>query len=95
MGAAEKGARKDVWLLRGNQEVKFQVQLGEFGGAYVNHYHNTVHEDFAMLARLQILNGIAGSPLNKVTPTPNPTPDGVVFTTPEVLPEGVPKGVKL
>jgi FtsP/CotA-like multicopper oxidase with cupredoxin domain len=95
MGPGEKLARKDVWLLRGNQTVTFQVQFGEFGGAYVNHCHNTVHEDFAMLARIQLLNGIAGTPQAKITPTPNPTPDGVVFTTPEVLPEGVPRGVKL
>jgi hypothetical protein len=27
-----------------------------------------------------------------VTPTPNPTPDGVFFTTPEILPEGDPRG---
>jgi hypothetical protein len=26
-----------------------------------------------------------------VTPTPNPTPDGVIFTTPEILPEGDPR----
>jgi len=26
-----------------------------------------------------------------VTPTPNPTPDGVLFTTPEILPEGDPR----
>src|SRR5262249_17471980 len=26
-----------------------------------------------------------------VTQTPNPTPDGVVFTTPEILPEGDPR----
>jgi hypothetical protein len=25
-----------------------------------------------------------------ITPTPNPTPDGVFFTTPEILPEGDP-----
>jgi hypothetical protein len=70
------------------------VQFGEYGGAYVNHCHNTVHEDFAMLARLQVLNGKPGTPQSMITPTPNPTPDGVVFTTPEVLPEGVPNGFK-
>ena len=36
--------------------VQFQVQFGEFGGSYVNHCHNTVHEDFAMLLRLQLLS---------------------------------------
>jgi FtsP/CotA-like multicopper oxidase with cupredoxin domain len=87
MGPGEQYARKDVWRLRPGGKVQFQVQFGEFGGAYVNHCHNTVHEDFAMLARLQILNGIAGTPQATVTPTPNPTPDGVYFISPEVLPE--------
>ncbi|MNF08091.1 hypothetical protein D3C80_2084160 [compost metagenome] len=45
-----------------------------------------------MLARIQLLTGVAGSPQTAVTPTPNPTPDGVVFTTPEIMPEGAPKG---
>jgi hypothetical protein len=48
-----------------------------------------VHEDFAMLARIQLL-GAAGAQV-AVTPTPNPTPDGVFFTTPEILPEGDPR----
>jgi len=61
------------------------------GGAYVNHCHNTVHEDFAMLMRIQLLTGVAGSLQAAVTPTPNPSPDGVVFTTPEILPEGDPR----
>lgn len=90
--ATERFARKDVWRLRnfGQRQVTFQVQFGEFGGAYVNHCHNTVHEDFAMLARLQVLSGLSGSPQATVTPTPNPTPDGVFFTTPEILPEADP-----
>ena len=41
--------RKDVWRLRESGSVTFQVQFGEYGGSYVNHCHNTVHEDFAML----------------------------------------------
>ena len=90
--ATETLQRKDVWRLGESGSVTFQVQFGEFGGAYVNHCHNTVHEDFAMLARIQLLTGVAGSPQAAVTPTPNPTPDGVVFTTPEILPEGAPKG---
>jgi len=46
-----------------------------------------VHEDFALLMRIQLLTGVAGSPQTMVTLTPNPTPDGVFFTTPEVVPE--------
>ncbi len=90
IGPHERLVRKDVWRLRPSGSVTFQVQFGEFGGAYVNHCHNTVHEDMAMLARLQVLNGIAGTPQAMITSTPNPTPDGVYFTTPEVLPEGLP-----
>ena len=83
--------RKDVWRLRVSGRVQFQIQFGEYGGSYVNHCHNTVHEDFAMLMRIQLLTGIAGSPETAVTSTPNPTPDGVFFTTPEILPEGDPR----
>jgi FtsP/CotA-like multicopper oxidase with cupredoxin domain len=86
----ERLVRKDVWRLRAGGRVQFQVQFGEYGGSYVNHCHNTVHEDFAMLLRLQVL-AASGSVLAGVTPTPNPTPDGVFFTTPEILPEGDPR----
>jgi FtsP/CotA-like multicopper oxidase with cupredoxin domain len=91
--ATERLVRKDVWRLRstGQRSVTFQIQFGEYGGSYVNHCHNTVHEDFAMLQRIQLLTGVPGSPQTAVTPTPNPTPDGVFFTTPEILPEGDPR----
>jgi len=89
--ATEKLVRKDVWHLNSSGQVTFQIQFGEFGGSYVNHCHNTVHEDFALLMRIQLLTGVAGTPQAAVTPTPNPTPDGVVFTTPEILPEGDPR----
>ena len=89
--ATERLVRKDVWRLRPGGRVQFQVQFGEFGGSYVNHCHNTVHEDFAMLLRLQVLSDNTGSPQSMVTATPNPTPDGVFFTTPEILPEGDPR----
>jgi FtsP/CotA-like multicopper oxidase with cupredoxin domain len=87
----ERLVRKDVWRLGENGSVTFQVQFGEFGGAYVNHCHNTTHEDFGMLARIQLLTGVDGSPQAAVTPTPNPTPDGVFFTEPEILREGDPR----
>ena len=85
----ERLVRKDVWRLRPSGQVRFQVQFGEYGGSYVNHCHNTVHEDFAMLLRYQLLS--AAGPQVAVTPTPNPTPDGVFFSTPEILPEGDPR----
>jgi len=87
--ATEYLVRKDVWRLRRDGRVRFQIQFGEYGGSYVNHCHNTVHEDFAMLQRIQLLSG-AGQQV-AVTPTPNPTPDGVFFTSPEILPEGHPR----
>jgi FtsP/CotA-like multicopper oxidase with cupredoxin domain len=86
----ELNVRKDVWRLRDAGRVQFQIQFGEYGGSYVNHCHNTVHEDFALLMRIQLLS--AAGPQVAVTPTPNPTPDGVFFTTPEILPEGDPSG---
>jgi FtsP/CotA-like multicopper oxidase with cupredoxin domain len=90
--ATEYLVRKDVWRLRPQGQVTFQVQFGEYGGSYVNHCHNTVHEDFAMLLRLQLLAAANGGSIQSgITPTPNPTPDGVIFTTPEILPEGDPR----
>jgi len=86
---SENLKRKDVWRLRPGGRVQFQIQFGEYGGSYVNHCHNTVHEDFALLMRIQLLNGVAGTPQATITATPNPTPDGVFFTTPEVLPEAL------
>ena len=87
IGPTELNVRKDVWRLRPSGQVTFQIQFGEYGGSYVNHCHNTVHEDFALLMRIQLLNGITGTPQAIVTRTPNPSPDGVTYTTPEVLPE--------
>ena len=90
--ATERLVRKDVWRLRstGQRTVTFQIQFGEYGGSYVNHCHNTVHEDVAMLMRIQLL-GKAGTPQAAVTLTPNPSRDGVTFTSPEILPEGDPR----
>jgi FtsP/CotA-like multicopper oxidase with cupredoxin domain len=87
--ATELLVRKDVWRLRSSGSVTFQVQFGEYGGSYVQHCHNTVHEDFALLMRHNLLSAVG--PQMAVTPTPNPTPDGVFFTTPEILPEGDPR----
>jgi FtsP/CotA-like multicopper oxidase with cupredoxin domain len=89
--ATERLVRKDVWRLRAGGEVKFQVRFGEFGGAYVNHCHNTVHEDNAMLLRYDILTPDDGRPQVNIIPTPNPTPDGVTYLQSEILPEGDPR----
>jgi FtsP/CotA-like multicopper oxidase with cupredoxin domain len=87
--ATERLVRKDVWRLGARGRVKFQVQFSEYGGAYVNHCHNTVHEDNAMLLRYDILTDADGRPQASIIPTPNPTPDGVEYLTPEVLPEAI------
>jgi manganese oxidase len=47
---------------------------------YMEHCHNTVHEDNAMLIRWEPHVGMV--PL----PTPNPTPQGVEFLSTSVLP---------
>jgi len=83
----ENLVRKDVWRLRPAGTVSFQIQFGEYGGAYVNHCHNTVHEDFALLMRIQLLNGFLGTPQAGVTRTPLPSPSGVTYLDTEVLPE--------
>lgn len=91
---AEQFARKDVWRLPDGGRVRFQVRFGEFGGAYVNHCHNTVHEDNSMLMRYNILtdpnNPNTSQVHASVTPTPDPQPEGVTYRTPEILPEGNP-----
>lgn len=95
----ERYVRKDVWRLgqEFNRRVKIQVRFGEFGGAYVAHCHNTAHEDFAMLLRMQVLTarpgepGYIGQPQWQITPTPIPSPSGVTWKTPEVLREGDPR----
>ncbi|SHF88940.1 Multicopper oxidase [Loktanella atrilutea] len=94
MSKTEKLARKDVWRLGEAGEVRMQVRFGEYGGAYVSHCHNTVHEDSAMIMRFDILtdpnNPYSSRTHSAVMPTPNPTPEGVTYTTPELLPEGNP-----
>jgi FtsP/CotA-like multicopper oxidase with cupredoxin domain len=98
--ALEKNARKDVWRLKPNGRVRIQVRFGEFGGAFVTHCHNTVHEDSAMLMRFDVQTDPNDPNQSQyhvtVAPTPHPTPEGVYFTTPEILPEGNPfaKGFK-
>jgi hypothetical protein len=92
--ATERLARKDVWRLREGGTVRIQVRFGEYGGAYVSHCHNTVHEDWAMLMRFDVLTD-PDNPDNSQThvnliPTPRPTPEGVTYSTPEILAEGNP-----
>jgi hypothetical protein len=48
----------------------------------MEHCHNTVHEDNAMLVRGDI-NGGGNTPTLVPLPTPIPTPTGVKFSPPE------------
>jgi manganese oxidase len=74
--AWEKLARKDVYRLLPGGKISVYLQLREFAGTYVEHCHNTTHEDHAMLLRWDINGGLI--PI----PTPIPTPDGVTFLDP-------------
>ncbi len=93
----ELNKRKDVWTVgHGRGEVTFQVAFGEFGGAYVNHCHNTVHEDNAMLLRYDLIKGNSNAGIDgvhiTVLPTPDPRPEGVTYVKSCFLPEGNPQG---
>jgi len=80
----EKG-RKDVYRLHPGGSVTITMQFRDWGGMFMEHCHNTVHEDNAMLLRWEIDNG--GAPFLKPLPTPIPTPQGVTFIAPDdILP---------
>jgi FtsP/CotA-like multicopper oxidase with cupredoxin domain len=82
--AWEKG-RKDVYRLRPGGSVTLTMQFRDWGGMFMEHCHNTVHEDNAMLLRWEIDNG--GAPFIRPLPTPIPKPTGVTFEAPtEILP---------
>ncbi len=74
--AWEKG-RKDVYRLRPGGSVTVTLQFRDWGGMFMEHCHNTVHEDNAMLLRWEIDN--SGVPQLKPLPTPISTPNGVTF----------------
>jgi manganese oxidase len=82
--AAERG-RKDVWRLRPSSDVTITLQFRDFAGMFMEHCHNTTHEDFAMLLRWEIDD--KGNPFVQPLPTPIPRPQGVQFQNPdEILP---------
>jgi FtsP/CotA-like multicopper oxidase with cupredoxin domain len=78
----ERG-RKDVYRLRESGEVKITMQFRDWGGMFMEHCHNTTHEDHAMLLRWEINDG--GAPFLRPLPTPIPKPQGVTFRNPTVL----------
>jgi manganese oxidase len=81
----ERG-RKDVYRLNPGGSVTITMQFRDWGGMFMEHCHNTSHEDNAMLLRWDISG--AGEPFLNPLPTPVPTPQGVTFVSPsEILPE--------
>ena len=80
--AWERG-RKDVYRLGADGSVKITMQFRDWGGMFMEHCHNTTHEDHAMLLRWEINDG--GPPFLRPLPTPIPKPQGVTFRNPTVL----------
>ncbi len=75
----EQWARKDVYRIGNGPDTSRTVDIayrfGEFAGTYVEHCHNTQHEDHAMMIRWDIENPGTLVPL----PSPIPTWSGVVY----------------
>ena len=88
--AAERG-RKDVYRLQPKGSVTLTMQFRDWGGMFMEHCHNTTHEDNAMLLRWEIKDGV--EPYLSPLPTPIPTPQGVRFqSASEVLPTALVEG---
>jgi manganese oxidase len=82
--AWEKG-RKDVYRLRPSGSVQITMQFRDWGGMFMEHCHNTMHEDNAMLLRWELDD--RGNPFVRPLPTPIPQPTGVTFEPPtDILP---------
>lgn len=82
----EKWARKDVYRIGdeddSQQEVEMAIHFREFAGTYMEHCHNTQHEDNSMLLRWD-----AEYPGQfQLMPTPLPTWDGVEYVGSVALP---------
>ena len=82
----EKWARKDVYRLGPQSDsgdvVEIALRFREFAGTYMEHCHNTQHEDHAMLLRWDI--EYPGQV--KLMPTPLPSWDGVGYVDSVALP---------
>jgi manganese oxidase len=80
---AWEGGRKDVYRIRPAGTVSFFIQFRDWGGMFMEHCHNTMHEDNAMLLRWEIdhAGGVFLNPL----PTPIPAPTGVTFQKPDEI----------
>jgi len=82
----ETWARKDVYRVGrmpdSTDSVEVAIRFREFAGTYMEHCHNTQHEDHAMLMRWDIEN--PGQVM--LMPTPLPTFEGVEFVDTVALP---------
>jgi FtsP/CotA-like multicopper oxidase with cupredoxin domain len=82
----EKYARKDVYrigaLADSTDTVDIAIRFREFAGTYVEHCHNTQHEDKAMLLRWDVRNPGQIIPMA----TPMPEWEGVVYDPTITLP---------
>jgi FtsP/CotA-like multicopper oxidase with cupredoxin domain len=88
----ERG-RKDIYRLHPSGSVTVSIQFRDWGGMFMEHCHNTVHEDNAMLLRWEIDDG--GTPFLRPLPTPIPTPQGVTFRSPDdIFPTAFEAGAK-
>jgi len=82
----ERWARKDLYrigpLPDSTDDVEVALQFREFAGTFMEHCHNTQHEDHSMLLRWDIEHP------GQVTtmPAPMPTWDGVEYLDSEALP---------
>ena len=82
----EKWARKDVYRVGSEadstQSVEMAIHFREFAGTYMEHCHNTQHEDNSMLLRWDLEH--PGQ--FQVMPTPLPSWDGVEYVNSVALP---------
>jgi FtsP/CotA-like multicopper oxidase with cupredoxin domain len=82
----EKWARKDVYRVGpeddSTESVEMAIRFREFAGTYMEHCHNTQHEDHSMLLRWDIEH--PGQV--QLMPAPLPTWDGVEYVDSEALP---------
>jgi len=82
----EQGARKDVYRIGegidSSVDVEMAIHFREFAGTYMEHCHNTQHEDTSMLLRWDIEH--PGQ--FQLMPTPLPGWDGVTYVNSAALP---------
>jgi FtsP/CotA-like multicopper oxidase with cupredoxin domain len=82
----ERFGRKDVYRVGrmddSGSEITLAMRFRDFGGAYMEHCHNTQHEDHSMLLRWDIENPGQLSPFL----TPEPQWNGCTYTESYALP---------